>query len=149
MGSYEKLKEFKKQYPRCVTWYRLKKHCQVLDMHLNPDEEVQFIMAGQLDNDQLSFFNTGILAVTNERLIVAQNKLIIGYRFSSITPDLYNDLEVESGLIWGMLTVDTIKEKVYISNLDKKSLPAIETAITSFMHNAKKQYKSRNEENHK
>lgn len=143
MGSYEKLEKFVKKYPMTVTWFRLKKHCEIIDKHLNPNETIKFIMAGQLDNNHLSFFNTGVIAVTTERIMIAQNRLTVGYVFTSVTPDMYNDLEVEAGLIWGLLTIDTIKEKIYVSNLDKKSLPEVETAITMSMQEAKKKYKKR------
>lgn len=143
--SYEQLKRFKSKYPKCVTWWRLKKHCEIVDKHLNPNEELKFIMAGQLDNNHMSFFNTGVLAVTSERLIIAQNRLIVGYKFSSVTPDLYNDLQVDSGLIWGMLTIDTVREQIFVSNLDKKCLPEVETVVTMFMQEAKKKYKNKGE----
>lgn len=143
MGSYEKLEKFVKKYSMTVTWFRLKKHCEIIDKHLNPNETIKFIMAGQLDNNHLSFFNTGVIAVTTERIMIAQNRLTVGYVFTSVTPDMYNDLEVEAGLIWGLLTIDTIKEKIYVSNLDKKSLPEVETAITMSMQEAKKKYKKR------
>lgn len=142
-NSYEKLMAFKKKFPHSVTWFRLKKHCEVLDKHLNPGEEIQFICAGQLDPEPFSFFNTGVLAITNERILVAQNRLLIGYKFSSITPDLYNDMQVDCGLFWGTLCIDTVKEKIYVSDLDKESLPEIETSITMFMTDAKKKYKER------
>ncbi len=135
--TYRQLKLFKEKFPGSVTWFRLKKHCQVVDRHLNPNEKVEFIIAGQLDNNALSLFNTGVVAITNERLIVAQNRLIVGYRFSSITPDLYNDLKVDAGLIWGTIEIDTVREQIYVSNLAKAALPEIETAITTFMHDAR------------
>lgn len=144
-GCYEKLKLFEEKYPGSVTWFRLKKHCAIVDKHLNPNEEVQFILAGQLDNDHLSFFNTGVIVITNERLIVAQNRLLVGYKFKSITPDLYNDMHVDCGLIWGALCIDTVKECVYVSNLSKKCLPEVETNITMFMQEAKKQYVKKSE----
>ena len=140
---YDKLILFKKKYPFSVTWFRLKKHCQVMDKHLNDNERIEFVFAGQLDNDALSFFNTGILVLTNERLCVCQNRLIIGYKFSSVTPDLYNDMQVDSGLIWGTVCIDTIKEKIYVSNVQKSSLPEIETQVTKFMQEAKKKYPQR------
>ncbi len=139
-SCYEKLKAFKQKFPKCVTWFRLKKHCAIVDKHLNPGEHVDFILAGQLDQNHLSFFNTGVLAITNQRLIVAQNRFLVGYKFSSITPDLYNDMQVDCGFIWGMLCIDTVKEKIYVSNLDKNSLPEIETSITMFMADAKKNF---------
>lgn len=139
-GCYEKLKAFKAKFPHCVTWFRLKKHCEIIDKHLNPGESVNFIIAGQLDQEPFSFFNTGVLAITNKRILVAQNRLLVGYKFSSITPDLYNDMQVDCGIFWGTLCIDTVKEKIYVSDLDKDSLPEIETSITMFMSDAKKQY---------
>lgn len=141
-SCYENVKMFKEKFPRCVTWFRLKKHCQIVDKHLNPDEQILFAFAGQLDNIGSSFFNTGVLAITNQRLIVAQNRFFIGYKFSSITPDLYNDMQVSTGILWGTLCIDTVKEKIYMSKLDKKSLPEIETYITMYMQEAKKLYYS-------
>lgn len=137
-NCYNKLKLYLDKYRKGVTWFRLKKHCAIVDKHLNPGETIDFVLAGQLDNDHLSFFNTGVLVITSERLIVAQNRLLIGYRFSSITPDLYNDMQVDCGFLWGTLCIDTVKEKIYVSNLDKRALPEIETSITTFMRDAKK-----------
>lgn len=139
-NTYHVLKNIIDNYPGSVTWFRLKKHCAIIDKHLNPDEQVEFAIAGQLDNDALSFFNTGVLAVTNERILVAQNRLLVGYSLNSITPDLYNDLQVNMGLLWGTITIDTVKEKVYISNLAKSILPLAETRITMFMQEAKQKY---------
>ncbi len=138
-SSYEMMKMYKKKYPMTVAW-RIKKHCSIIDKHLNPDEQIQYIFAGQLDDKPLSIFNTGVIAVTTERLIIAQKGVIIGYKFSSITPDLYNDLTVHANIIWGTIIIDTIREQVYISDLDKLSLPEIETEITRFMQEAKKKY---------
>ncbi|MCH5166781.1 MAG: PH domain-containing protein [Erysipelotrichales bacterium] len=143
-SCYGNLKLFTDKYPHGVTWFRLKKHCEIIDKHLNPGETIDYVIAGQLDDNHFSFFNTGVLAVTSERLLVAQNRLIVGYKLSSITPELYNDMQVDCGLLWGTLCIDTVKEKIYISNLDKRSLPEIETSITTFMHEAKK--KNNNEE---
>lgn len=144
-SSYELLKQFRNKFPGSVSW-RLKKHCKVIDMHLNPNERINFIFSGQLDIKPLSLFNTGVIAVTNERLIIAQKKLIVGYKFSSITPDLYNDLTVKAGIIWGTIIIDTVREQVYVSDLDKDSLPEIETEITMFMQEAKKKYSKKEEE---
>lgn len=138
-NCYAELMLFVKKYPGAVTWFRLKKHCEIIDKHLNPDERIEFAIAGQLDNNSLSFFNTGVLVLTNKRIMIAQNRLLVGYKLSSITPDLFNDLSVDSGLIWGTIAIDTIKEKVFVSNLSKASLPEIETQITMFMQEAKKE----------
>lgn len=144
-SSYELLKKFTNKFSSSVAW-RVKKHCKIIDMHLNPNEKINFIFAGQLDIKPLSLFNTGVIAVTSERLIIAQKKLIVGYKFSSITPDLYNDLTVRSGIIWGTIIIDTVREQVYISDLDKEALPEIETEITMFMQEAKKKYAKKKDE---
>ena len=44
------------------------------------------------------------------------------------------------GIIWGKITIDTVKEEVIITNLSKKSLPEIETSISEFMMEEKKKY---------
>lgn len=145
-SCYENVKMFKNKFPHSVTWFRLKKHCAVVEKHLNPDEQILFAFGGQLDNINTSFFNTGVLVLTSQRLIVAQNRFFIGYKFSSITPDLYNDMQVSTGIFWGTLCIDTVKEKIYVSKLDKKSLPEIETYITMYMQETKKQYYSKDDD---
>ena len=39
-----------------------------------------------------------------------------------------------------MITIDTVKEMVNLSNIDKKALTEIETNITEFMMEEKKKY---------
>ena len=53
-------------------------------------------------------------------------------------------MQVFRGLLFGKITIDTIKEVVIITNLDKKCLPEVETAITEFMMKEKKKYGSFN-----
>ena len=53
---------------------------------------------------------------------------------------MFNDLTVYSGLIFGKVTIDTVKELVYISNLSKSSLDEIETNVTEYMMREKKKY---------
>ena len=57
-------------------------------------------------------------------------------------------MQVYQGLIWGKVTIDTVKEEVVITNLAKDSLREIETEITEFMMEEKKKYaQSLNNEN--
>lgn len=131
---------FKKKYPRTITHHRLKKHSAIIDMHLNPGEIVNYAFAAQKNVKTGDFFETCVVAITNERLLIAQKRVLFGYFLNSITPDMYNDMQVRSGLIWGAVTIDTVKELVELSNIDKKALPEIETKVTSFMMEAKKKY---------
>ena len=53
---------------------------------------------------------------------------------------MYNDLKVRKNLVWSDVEIDTIKENVYISNLDPDGAIEIETKITEFMMKEKKKY---------
>ena len=140
MGKvYEEALKFKKKYPGTVAW-RIKKHCDRVEEHLNPDEEVLYVFLGQKNNKFYDIISTSAFVITSKRLLIANDRLIFGYFLYSITPDMFNDLTVYSGLIWGMVTIDTVKEMVYISNLSKKSLDEIETNVTRYMMEEKQKY---------
>lgn len=137
---YNKVLEYIKKYPKGITWHRLKKHSDVVEKHLNPGEEVIYAFAGQKNDSVLDIFSTSVIVLTNKRILIGQKRVVFGYFLTSITPDLFNDLGVYQGLIFGKITIDTVKEEVVITNLDKKALPEIETSITSFMMEEKKKY---------
>lgn len=141
MGKvYDQVLMYKAKYPHTITWFRLRKHSNIVEKHLNPDEEPLYSFAGQKGGSPLDIFNTCVICLTNKRLIIGQDDIIVGYNLNSITPDMFNDMQVYSGVIWGKITIDTIKETVEISNLDKRSLAEIETSVTSFMIAEKKKY---------
>ena len=50
------------------------------------------------------------------------------------------NLKVRKNLIWSDVEIDTIKENVYISNLDPDGAIEIETKITEFMMKEKRKY---------
>lgn len=137
---YDQVNLFKKKYPTTVTWWRLKKHAKVIENHLNPGEYVRYAFPGQKNATFNDVFSTCIVAITNKRLLIGQKRVLFGYFLTSITPDLFNDMEVYQGLIWGKVTIDTVKEVVEITNVAKKSLPEIETNVTEFMMEEKKKY---------
>ena len=58
----------------------------------------------------------------------------------SITPDMFNDLKVTGGIIWGKVHIDTVKELVTLSNIDIAALPELETAVSQYMIKVKKEY---------
>lgn len=141
MGKiYDQVAMFKAKYPGTITWWRLKKHAKILEDHINPDEEPLFSFAGQKTPETWDFFSTAVLTVTNKRIIVGQDHILTGYTLNSITPDMYNDLEVYAGILWGRVTIDTIKEKIVFTNIDKKALAEIETQISSHMMEEKQKY---------
>ena len=139
MNVYEMVKEFKKRCPKTVA-FRLKKHSSVVQTHLNPDEKIIYVFCGQKNFSSFNFINSCVVALTNKRIMIGQKRLLWGYFFTTITPDLYNDLKVRKNLIWSDIEIDTVKENVYISNLDPKAAIEIETIITEFMMREKKKY---------
>ena len=50
--------------------------------------------------------------VEGKRILLAQKRVLWGYTFLSVTPDMFNDLTVSMGLIWGKVHIDTIKENI-------------------------------------
>jgi len=148
MLIYEQLKKFKQEYPATIAW-RLKKHAKVVEKHLNPDEEVLFCFAAQKGFSSWDIFSTFAVVLTNKRIILAQKRLIFGYTFLAITPDMFNDLTVKSGIIWCKVYIDTIKETAILSNISKRAAAVIETQITEYMMNEKKKYGLNNQEDRK
>lgn len=138
---YEMVNEFIKKYPMTIAW-RVKKHSKVVEKFLNPDEEVKFAFAAQKNDSTTDIFNTYVVALTNKRIILGRKRLFFGFFYTSITPDMFNDLTVKMGIVWGKIYIDTVKELVILSNIDPKALDSIETNITEYMMNEKKKYVS-------
>lgn len=144
MNLYNEVLKFTKKYPGTLA-FRLKEHCKVLEKHMNPNEKVLYIFTGQKNAKSIAMPNTFVVALTNKRLLFARKRLLFGYFFYAITPDMFNDLKVNSGLIWGKITIDTINELAIISNISKDALDDIETTITEYMMREKKKYTSQKE----
>ena len=131
-SSYSILKGFMRRFPMTIAW-RCKRHCKVIDKHLNPNEKILYMFAGQKNDSSINIFNTYVIVFTNKRIIVATKRVLFGYFFKSITPDMYNDLTVHRGLIWGRIILDTVKEVITLTNIDVGALDEIETNITEIM----------------
>ena len=136
MGNEEILKSqlasFKSKYPLTIGW-RLKRHSKVLLEHLHDDEVIRYAFYAQKNKSSLDVTSSGIIAVTNKRLVIARDRVVFGYFFDSITADMFNDLKLRSGIIWGKVIIDTVSELVILSNISKSALPEIEEEITSAM----------------
>lgn len=140
MGKvYDALIEHKKKFGGTISW-RLKAHAKVIEKHLNPGEEILYAFSCQKGYSSFEIFNTFAVVLTNKRLLVAQKRLFFGYIFLAITPEMFNDVTVKTGIIWAKLHIDTIKEEVVLSNLSKRGITEIETKITDYMMEEKKKY---------
>ena len=136
---YKKALEYKRLHPMTIAW-RLKKNSEVVEKHLNPGEKVLYVFSAQKNNNPFNIFGTAVIALTTERILIGRDRVVVGYFLDSITPDLFNDLKVFSGIVWGKVYLDTVKEFVTLSNVAKDSLTEIETKISSYMMEAKKKY---------
>lgn len=134
---YEQALEFKQKHGMTVAW-RLKKNSSVIEKHLNPGEKVLYVFAAQKNNNPFDIVSTAVVALTDKRLLIGRKRVVFGYFFDSITPDLFNDMKVLSGIIWGKIHIDTMNEYVTLSNISKSALPEIETKISSYMMNEKR-----------
>lgn len=142
MGKiYNIVKEFEKKYNGGIAW-RIKKHVKVVEDYIDKDEEVLYAFCAQKNESFTEIFNTFAIVVTSKRILLGHKRLLWGSFLYSITPDLYNDLQIYKGLFWGKITIDTVKENITLTNLPKGSLDEIETVISDFMMEAKKQYKN-------
>ena len=139
MNVYEEIKKFKRKFPMTVAW-RLKKHSKVIQKFINPGEKLLYVFTGQKNFNPLNVTSTYILALTSKRIILAQKRLLFGFYYTTITPDMFNDLQVKQGIIWGKIIIDTVKEEVVISNIDKNALDDIETNISEYMMREKRKY---------
>lgn len=140
MGNvYEMIRTFKRRFRGTICW-RIKAHSKVIQKHLNPDEYVVYAFAAQKGYSTFEIFNTYAVAVTNKRIVLAQKRVLFGYLFLSVTPDLFNDLTVNTGLLWSKVIIDTVKEVMTLSNISKKAAEEIETSITEMMIREKKKY---------
>lgn len=146
--TYELAKEFKRKYPSTVAW-RIREHSKVIDKHLNPGEEVLYVFFGQKNRSSFDFMNTNIVVLTNKRLMFATKRLVFGYFFTAVTPDMFNDLTIKANMIWGRVSIDTVKEVICLSNISKNALAEIETNISEYMMEEKKKYKEKDDKKKK
>ena len=142
---YTLAKRFRSKYFGTIC-FRLGAHCRVIANHLNPDEKLYYVFCGQKGGLNKEFFNSCVIALTNERIMVATKRVLWGYFLTNVKPELYNDLKVESGFLFGRILIDTVKEKIAISNLSKASLREVETAITTYSNKYKNKKFDKKEE---
>ena len=141
---YKKVCRFKERYPDTIGW-RLKQNSEIVERHLNPEEEVLYAFTAQKNDNPINLIGSCVVALTNKRLLIGRKRVIVGYFLDSITPDMFNDLKISSGIIWGKVHIDTVKEYVTLSNISKDALTEIETKISEYMMKKKKEYKNLND----
>ena len=136
---YKLVRDFKKKYPLTIS-FRLKKHCKVIEEHLNSNEKILYAFPAQKNSSTLEIFFTNVVVLTNKRILLACKRVWWGYFYVSITPDMFNDLKVKKGLLFGKVMIDTVNEKVTLSNIDPRALSELETILSEYMMSEKKRY---------
>lgn len=134
---YRQAKAFRRKYPLTIS-FRLKAHSKVLAKHLNDGEKIRYVFAAQKGHSSFDVLSTYVIAVTNRRIMLARKRLLFGYFFTAITPDLFNDIKVRMGLLWAKLEIDTVKEFIVLSNIQRKAVAEIETSVTDYVMREKK-----------
>ncbi len=142
---YTLAKRFTNKYFGTIC-FRKKAHSKVIANHLNPEEKIYYVFCGQKGGSQKEIFSSCVIALTNERILVATKRVLWGYFLVTVKPDLFNDLKIQSGILFGRILIDTAKEKIAISNLAKSSLKEVETAITTYIDKYKKKKEEKKEE---
>ena len=126
---YPLVARFINKYPLTLAW-RIKKHCKVLEKHINPGEEIMYAFAGQKNGALLS---TSVILLTNKRILIGSKRVLFGYFLTSITPEMFNDFKVSNLIIWGKVYIDTVKEFITVSGLQKKALVEVETNFSEYI----------------
>ena len=138
---YNKIKDFKKRFPTTIAW-RVKARSKVAAEHINDDEEVLYAFAAQKLPSVFNVTSTYVIVITDKRILLAQKRLLFGYFYYTITPDMFNDLTIKMGILWGRVIIDTVKETVNLTFISKDALREIETVLSKYMMQEKRQYES-------
>ncbi len=136
---YKKVKQFKRKFPMTIGW-RLRANSKVVEQFLNPGEKVLYAFTAQKNDNPLDILTTCVVALTNKRILIGQKRVVFGFLYTSITPDMFNDLKIRMGLIWGKIIIDTVNELVILTNIQKEALDEIETHISEYMMQEKQKY---------
>ena len=125
-SAYEFALEFKRKHPMTIGW-RIKQNASVVDRHVNSDEQILYAFVAQKNNNPFNFWSTAVVAITNKRILIGRKRVVIGYFLNAVTPDMFNDLKVTSGIIWGKIYIDTIYQ-----TRSARSVSAKQSAPTFF-----------------
>ena len=113
------------------------KHFNLAAAALGPDEEVKMCFIGLHNYRSMTQHDSNFAyVVTNKRIIMSQKKLI-GETFQTVSLGNINDITFESGLAFGIMTIDTIREKFNIC-LDKVSAKKINEEIHTVLDSLKR-----------
>ena len=117
------------------------KHFTLIEQALGADEDVNMCFIG-LHNYISGTKHDGnfAYAITNKRMLMAQQKMI-GQVFQTVDIDNLNDVTMKTGMLMGVITIDTIKEKFNVA-VNKITAQNINSAIHDALLSLKQQKKA-------
>lgn len=139
---YRNSKKFRRKHPLTIA-FRLKAHSKILAKHLNDGEKIRYVFAAQKGPSSYDIFSTYVIAITDRRIMIARKRILFGYFFLAITPEMFNDIKVKMGIIWAKIEIDTVKEFIVLSNIQSSAASEIETAVTQYVLKEKKKCKEK------
>ena len=139
---YRNARKFRRKYPLTIA-FRLKKHSKILAKHLNDGEKIRYVFACQKGPSSYDIVSTYVVAITDKRIMIARKRLLFGYFFLAVTPEMFNDIKVNKGIIWAKIEIDTVKEFIVLSNIQSGAASEIETAVTQYVLKEKKKCKEK------
>lgn len=105
------------------------KHFKIIENNLMDNEKVHMTFIGLHNYISATKHNNNFAyAITNKRIMLAQKNTIAGENFQTISLKNINDITLQSGIVYAIITVDTIKETFNIA-LNKVSGKAINSKI--------------------
>lgn len=114
------------------------KHFKVVESQLKDDEEVLVAFIGLKDLKGLTEHKGfWAFAITNKRIIIGQ-KGIVGEKVDVVSLRDLNDISFRKGVVYGILTIDTIKEEFNVG-LDKVSATSIHELVTNALMDLKEE----------
>ena len=97
------------------------KHFEIIEVSLQNDENVYMCFIG-LHNHRDGGGSDGnyAYAITNKRIIMAQKKAF-GQNLQSVLLENLNDITVSTGILSGIVVIDTMKEVFNVSTTNKEA----------------------------
>ena len=112
------------------------KHFALIESALSSDEEAIMCFMGLHNYISPTKHNENFAyAITKKRIIMAQKKLV-GETLQSVFLDNVNDVTYKSGMLFGVITIDTIKETFNVG-LAKAMAANINAEIHTLLHELK------------
>lgn len=116
-------------------------HFKIIENLLKEDEEVKVAFIGIHNYISTTKHEKNFAyVITNKRIVMAQKK-VIGENIKTVSLDNINDITFTSGMVFGTLTIDTIKEKFNVA-LDKVRAKNIHEKVQAVLDESQKLTKS-------